>query len=223
MRITRLGVLLVVLAALTGVNMSGIPTNAKGRDPVSTLTLPPDRMGFQPGAGRQLAGQYCLICHSADYIYTQPPHNAGEWTDIVNKMKTAFGCPIPNEDIAPLVRYLVNQNSVQPFPAPFTEPQTAMTEVPENDRSSGDPQNGKVLYERNCVACHGISGKGDGPIGQALVPPAANLTRLDGKSDEAILTTLKDGRPGTAMAGWKSHLNQTELHDLLAFLRTLSP
>ena len=37
---------------------------------------------------------------------------------------------------------------------------------------------GKLLYEQNCVPCHGTTGRGDGEAGKALSPPPASLTRL---------------------------------------------
>jgi hypothetical protein len=60
-----------------------------------SLTFPTDPFSFQPGSGQIVANAYCVICHSADYIYMQPPHSQGKWTEIIKKMKQTFGCPIP--------------------------------------------------------------------------------------------------------------------------------
>lgn len=40
------------------------------------------------------------------------------------------------------------------------------------------PRHGRELYLRYCAACHGVSGKGDGPAATALRPRPSNLTRL---------------------------------------------
>jgi mono/diheme cytochrome c family protein len=37
---------------------------------------------------------------------------------------------------------------------------------------------GKLLFAEYCASCHGISGKGDGPVASALNVPPANLTLL---------------------------------------------
>lgn len=198
---------------------------ARGDDPehVSILNLPPDPISFRPGAGSEIANSYCIICHSAEYVYMQPPHPPEQWMEIVKKMKTTFGCPIPDEQISPLVDYLISQNSVQLS----TPSHPVHKEVPDEmsgqgSNHTGDPQKGKMLYAQHCLNCHGAGGKGDGPIGQSLIPPAANLTLLDKKSDKAILDTIRNGRTGTAMPSWKAYLNQSATRDLLAFLRTLS-
>lgn len=77
-----------------------------------TFALPPDPIFFQPGPGQEVANTYCLICHSADYIYTQPPHSQEKWQSLVLKMKKVFGCPIPDDQIPALATYLSQQNSV---------------------------------------------------------------------------------------------------------------
>ena len=201
----------------------GLPTGGDDGVPVSILTLPADPISYQPGPGSELASRYCLMCHSAEYVYTQPPHHSEHWMKIVNKMKTTFGCPISNEDMALLVDYLVTQNTLQPSPSTPTAQHDDHKETPaQSFTQSGDPQKGKALYERHCVTCHGLGGKGDGPIGQALIPPAANLTLLGKQSDKTVLETLRNGRPGTAMPSWKNDLNALELNHLLSFLRTLT-
>ena len=201
----------------------GLPTGGDDGVPVSILTLPADPISYQPGPGSELASRYCLMCHSAEYVYTQPPHHSEHWMKIVNKMKTTFGCPISNEDMALLVDYLVTQNTLQPSPSTPTAQHDDHKETPaQSFTQSGDPQKGKALYERHCVTCHGLGGKGDGPIGQALIPPAANLTLLGNQSDQTILDTLRNGRAGTAMPAWKNDLNALELNHLLSFLRTLT-
>ncbi|GJL70654.1 MAG: hypothetical protein NPIRA06_32890 [Nitrospirales bacterium] len=219
----RVCMVVVVLLWISGLAW-GLPANGENRGQVSILKLPPDPISFQPGSGSELASRYCLMCHSAEYVYMQPPHPREDWMEIVNKMKTSFGCPISNEDMAPLVDYLVTQNSLQPFPtAPPVQRDDQKDTPDQSSIQSGDSQKGKSLYERHCVTCHGPGGKGDGPIGPVLVPPAANLTLLGKQSDKTILDTLRKGRPGTAMPAWEHDLNPQELNHLLSFLRTLTP
>ena len=40
---------------------------------------------------------------------------------------------------------------------------------------------GKDLFIRYCAACHGESGKGDGPVGATLKKPPADLTQISQK------------------------------------------
>jgi mono/diheme cytochrome c family protein len=37
---------------------------------------------------------------------------------------------------------------------------------------------GRLEYESSCASCHGLSGKGDGPLARALVSQPSDLTRL---------------------------------------------
>jgi mono/diheme cytochrome c family protein len=37
---------------------------------------------------------------------------------------------------------------------------------------------GKQEYLRSCASCHGVSGKGDGPVAKSLSRPPADLTKL---------------------------------------------
>jgi mono/diheme cytochrome c family protein len=41
-----------------------------------------------------------------------------------------------------------------------------------------NPNSGQEMYAAYCAACHGATGKGDGPAAPALKTPAADLTQL---------------------------------------------
>lgn len=74
-----------------------------------TVELPQETAAFKPGPGSEIANVQCLICHSVEYISTQPPTSArGYWKATVEKMKHKFGASIPDEQIVPLVDYLVS-------------------------------------------------------------------------------------------------------------------
>jgi len=185
--------------------------------PTRSITFPTDPFSFQPGPGQKIANTYCVICHSADYIYTQPPHSQTTWTEIIKKMKLAFGCPIPDESIALLAEYLTHQNEISPL---ASSPPDIQKASPPSPNEQGSLDKGKSVYTAHCLNCHGRMGKGDGPIGKMLIPPAANLTVLGKKSDQELLKTIQDGRPGTAMPSWKGDLSAQDILDVLSYVRS---
>jgi mono/diheme cytochrome c family protein len=89
--------------------------------------------------------------------------------------------------------------------------------------ASGDPEAGKPLYERHCAGCHGVRGTGEGPVGQGLIPPAADLTGAKSKKklDAVLSNMIEHGKPGTEMAAWKGRLAGREIADVVAYVKTL--
>ncbi len=84
---------------------------------------------------------------------------------------------------------------------------------------------GARIFKQNCLNCHGPAGKGDGIVAAQLDPKPADLTsaKTQQKADSDLLEVLKFGRPGTAMPGWMSEINEREMRDMLAYLRSLAP
>jgi DMSO/TMAO reductase YedYZ molybdopterin-dependent catalytic subunit len=73
------------------------------------ITLPAETAHFAPSTlpGFALAGNYCAICHSADYLRTQPPHlPRAAWTAEVTKMRKVYGAPIPEDAAESIIDYL---------------------------------------------------------------------------------------------------------------------
>ena len=42
---------------------------------------------------------------------------------------------------------------------------------------------GNTLYLQHCVSCHGVDGKGDGPVAARLSTPPADLTKIAARRD----------------------------------------
>lgn len=49
-----------------------------------------------------------------------------------------------------------------------------------------DPRIGESEYRLHCAACHGLTGLGDGPIGQFLKTPAPNLAMISNRNGGAF-------------------------------------
>ncbi|MGZ3376374.1 MAG: SorB family sulfite dehydrogenase c-type cytochrome subunit [Phenylobacterium sp.] len=68
---------------------------------------PPETSKFVAAPGVELAQRYCLTCHSADYVSTQPPHMpAAFWQNEVAKMRNAYGATIPDDAAKAISDYL---------------------------------------------------------------------------------------------------------------------
>ena len=88
------------------------------------ITLPKETAQYTPSElpGYALVQGNCLICHSAHYVQYQPLSSSREyWDKTVKKMKQPFGAFFPDEDIAPMVDYLVKTyGDERPEAAPRT-------------------------------------------------------------------------------------------------------
>ncbi len=89
----------------------------------------------------------------------------------------------------------------------------------------GNPQKGKILYEKHCVLCHGINGAGDGPDTQFLLVQPANFHSLESRSktDWDLMTIITFGAAFSPMHGWSDRLTEEERWDVLRYIRLLAP
>lgn len=78
--------------------------------------LPDEKSTYQEGPGADLVKANCLMCHSSEYITTQPRFTRDQWKASVTKMQAKFGAPVAPESVEPLLDYLT-ANYGKPAPA----------------------------------------------------------------------------------------------------------
>jgi len=90
--------------------------------------------------------------------------------------------------------------------------------------ADGGAQKGRPIYEKYCLLCHGPQGLGDGPQGQLMKPPAANLRspQSRNKSDAELMKIIKEGHPNSAMTKWTGLLSEEDMRNVLAYIRQLT-
>jgi mono/diheme cytochrome c family protein len=82
---------------------------------------------------------------------------------------------------------------------------------------------GKKIYERQCLVCHGATGKGDGPAAVHLEKRPGNLSnpKLWEQSDGALFWKINEGhRP---MPTFKNIMSDEERWPVINYIRTLAP
>ncbi len=96
----------IVLVA-AGAALLGLASGAQAAP--KTITLPKETSAFKKGPGVEAAEANCLVCHSPDYVYMQPPakDKKAYWSATVTKMIKVFGASITPEDADKVTDYLV--------------------------------------------------------------------------------------------------------------------
>lgn len=84
-------------------------------------------------------------------------------------------------------------------------------------------EKGKLLYERECVSCHGSKGKGDGPAVKDLEKKPGDLSgdQLSGQSDGELFTKVTEGR--APMPSLETKLTEDERWHVINYVRSLAP
>lgn len=80
---------------------------------------------------------------------------------------------------------------------------------------------GRSLYASNCQACHGLTGRGDGPLSETLNPKPADLAKHVGPhSDTELFRVITRGVPRTAMPSFGSQLTDEERWHVVNHIKT---
>lgn len=85
-------------------------TAASASAAVKTIQLPPDGVYLKasPLPGYAKAQGNCVACHSAEYMWYQPPTAPrAYWDAMVKRMKAVFKAPVNDADMPDIVDYLV--------------------------------------------------------------------------------------------------------------------
>lgn len=84
---------------------------------------------------------------------------------------------------------------------------------------------GRAVYLAKCAACHGERGDGHGKGAGEYGKPPADLTRGSytyGTADGDVFDVIQNGvQPQLAMPAWDGLISETEMWQLVNFLRTL--
>ena len=73
-----------------------------------SITLPEPIVSLKDGPGVDAARGYCSICHSLDYITTQPKFPKAKWQAEVTKMIKVYGAPVPDESAKAIADYIAS-------------------------------------------------------------------------------------------------------------------
>jgi mono/diheme cytochrome c family protein len=128
------------------------------------------------------------------------------------------GGPLTDEDVDDIVAYIIDSfEGTEPIaPAPTYQ----APNIPPLPDVEGDPSLGAVVYQANCIVCHGDQGQGrfGKPLAQAW---PANQPEI------FIRQVTREGISGTVMPGWAQDLGgplgEAEVEDVTAYILTLSP
>ena len=118
---------LVIMAALmigaAGIlwnGMAGAEGPSAVKPPVikltsQTIALPFGDRTFAGGEWAKAANTHCLLCHSRGMIDTQPPLPVATWQKEAEKMRSAYGCPLRDDQAAGIAQF-ISQQAASPVP-----------------------------------------------------------------------------------------------------------
>ncbi|MFZ3215732.1 MAG: cytochrome c [Candidatus Acidiferrales bacterium] len=117
-------------------------------------------------------------------------------------------------------------------PDPLLGAPSVATETSHIGNLTGNAEDGKKLYRRFCIGCHGPDGNGEGMNAEWIDPKPRDFTEATFKcrstptgtlpTDEDLFDAITRGFVTTNMPSWRP-LSPGQRADLVAFIKTWSP
>lgn len=83
---------------------------------------------------------------------------------------------------------------------------------------------GRAIYQEHCAACHGTSGRGDGPSSAGMQPPppaVADAATMADVSPALMFRITSVGIAGTPMVAWADKLTPDQRWDVISYINTM--
>jgi sulfite dehydrogenase len=120
------------------------------------IQLPPETAAFKQDAGAEIANGQCLICHSVEYVSTQPPMGRAFWKASIQKMQQKYSAPIPDSQVEALADYLTKNYGLSTNASVATAAGSQRVAA----HSTDGPQ---IATKYGCLGCHNTQMKTVGP------------------------------------------------------------
>jgi len=91
----------------------------------------------------------------------------------------------------------------------------------KRDEVASRLEKGREIYNYRCYFCHGYSGDANTLAASFLTPKPRNFLETDPRflSRQAMIDTVRDGKPGTAMKSFKRTLDDNEIALVVDYVR----
>jgi mono/diheme cytochrome c family protein len=176
-----------------------------------------------PASGASIYAEKCAPCHG-----DQGMGNGAQAAQLPNPVP-AIGRPDIAENARPADWYdIITNGNIERFMPPFAsltagQRWDVIAYVFSLSSSQEEVAAGAALYEANCAACHGPSGRGDGAQAAGLPVSPTNFT------DQELMSTRSNAEMANAISAGVgesmpafSQFNASELANLSAYLRSLT-
>jgi mono/diheme cytochrome c family protein len=174
--------------------------------------MPASAAVFPSGPGADIANSQCLICHSEGMVSRQPARTQEQWKETVDKMRTAYGAPLPAEQVDALAAYLST-----------LKPDGEGANHQEQPKTTGG--DGAEIFAARCAACHQAGGTGI----PGAFPPLAGSNWVTGPDIAAVRIvlhgvqgklTVNGAAYSGAMPAFGSQLSDADIAAVLSYVRS---
>lgn len=89
--------------------------------------------------------------------------------------------------------------------------------------NSAETIKGKIVYEKFCLMCHGIKGKGDGELSASIAPPPKDLTvpLVQQQTDGALYWKIMNGKSPMPSYEIAHKIDHNQCWQLINYIREL--
>jgi mono/diheme cytochrome c family protein len=186
--------------------------------------------------GAFLFAENCAVCHGPNGEGRIGAKLAKDWPSIQpdQQIKTtvenglpgttmpawskAKGGPFSDEDINSIVAYILSWQTGTAPPVPTRIPSSPRPPITPPANVEGDPNRGAMVFDENCILCHG-------PNGEGRLAPRLQIDWASNRPDLLVKSIVENGIAGSTMPAWSQEkggpLTKEEIKDTVAFLITL--
>ncbi|MCC6943310.1 MAG: copper resistance protein CopC [Thermomicrobiales bacterium] len=80
---------------------------------------------------------------------------------------------------------------------------------------------GDALFAANCLSCHGVDGRGAGPLAEGMLPKPADFSAPHTKvhPDGQLFAWIQNGKPGTDMPAFGSTFTDEQIWEVIDYIQ----